>query len=146
MLFDFTFEDLDRVCGGDRTGARDPTYSTSHSGSEFSDNALSHGTVFFFVLGFLLVNFEDTLESDDELVLDEDNELFFSLMGGTICFFLVILLGFFGVTAESDDELCDEDDDDDDDDESLFLPDPLGGSGSVFLPWVLVDGMCSCSP
>ena len=66
MLFDFTFEDFDRVLGGDRTeaisGARDPTYSTS--------------------------------PSDDELELDEDDELFFSLMGGTICFFLVILLGF----------------------------------------------------
>ena len=37
---------------------------------------------------------EDALESDDELELDEDDEHFFSLMGGTICFFLVILLGF----------------------------------------------------
>ena len=95
MLFDFTFEDFDRVLGGDRAaGARDPTYSTSSPESELSDDALSHGTVFFFVLGFLLVFSEDALESDDELELDEDDELFFFLMGGTICFFSVILPGF----------------------------------------------------
>ena len=94
MLFDFTFEDFDRVLGGDRAGARDPTYSTSPPESEFSDDALSHGTVFFFVLGVLLVFSEDALESDDELELDEDDELFFFLMGGTIGFFSVILLGF----------------------------------------------------
>ncbi len=50
-----------------------------------------------------------------------------------------------------DDELSDEDDADDDDvDDSSSLSgslllDPLGGSGSVFSPWVLVDGMCSWS-
>ena len=86
-----------------------------------------------FVLGFLLLFSEDALESDDELELDEDDELFFFLMGGTI--------GFL-------DELSDEDDDDDDVDDSSdsLLSDPLGGPGSVFLPWVLGDGIFSSSP